>query len=85
MTVAELIEAYGYEDVLIFENPAYEDAFIGVSEDGRAVYIYERMVECLVQEDGMTEEEAADFISYNTIRSLPYFEGSPIVVYSMEQ
>ena len=29
MTVAELISDYGYEDIVIFENPAYEDALIG--------------------------------------------------------
>ena len=38
-----------------------------------------------MNEDGMSEEEAADFISYNTIRSLPYYPGSPIIVYGMEE
>ena len=85
MTVPELIESYGYEDVLIFDNPSYEDAFIGITEDGRAVYDYDLMVACLVKEDGMSEEEATDFISYNTIRSLPYYEDSPVVMYRIRR
>lgn len=30
------------------------------------------MAEYLVEEDGMTPEEAYEFIDYNTIRALPY-------------
>ena len=83
MTARQLIEDYGYEDVLIFENPSYDDAFIGVSEDNRAVYDYDKMVLYLMDKDKMTAEDAVDFISYNTIRSLPYYENSPIIVYSL--
>lgn len=39
------------------------------------------MVECLVKADGMTEEEAMEFIDYNTIRAIPYAgELAPIVL-----
>lgn len=42
------------------------------------------MIEHLIQEDDMSYEEAIDFISYNTIRSLPYAgEGAPIIMYSI--
>lgn len=85
MTAREIIEDYGYEDVLIFENPSYDSAFIGVSEDNRAVYDYDKMVLFLMDKEGMTSEDAVDFISYNTIRSLPYYKGSPIVVYSISE
>ena len=60
-------------------------AFLGVSSDNRAVYDYEKMVECLMEGDGMDEDEAADFISYNTIRSLDYVQGAPIVLYPMHE
>ena len=83
MTARELIEDCGYEDVVIFENPSFNDAFIGISEDNRAVYEYELMVESLMNEDGMSWEEAAEFIDYNTIRSLPYTASAPIVVYRL--
>ena len=85
MTARELIEDCGYEDVVIFENPSFNDAFIGISEDNRAVYEYELMVQSLMNEDGMSWEEAAEFIDFNTIRSLPYMAGSPIVVYRLSE
>ena len=73
-----------YEDSIVFENPDYDEAIVGVDEDGRVVYDFNRMVECLVK-DGMTCEEAIEFIEYNTIRALPYAgEGAPIIMYSLE-
>ena len=83
--IKKYIEEMGYEEVVIFENPDYASAFIGVSEDDRAVYDYEKMVDSLMEEDGMDEEEARDFISYNTLRSLGYIEKSPVIVYSVEE
>ena len=85
MTVAEKIEAAGYESVLVFENPSYEAAFMGVSQDERAVYDFDKMVGCLMDEDGMSYEEAVEFIDYNTIRSLPYYSKSPIIVYGLSE
>lgn len=85
MTAREKIENAGYEDIVIFDNPSFDDALIGVSTDDQAVYDFEKMVECLMAEDGMSYEEAAEFIDYNTIRSLPYVEFSPIVVYAIEE
>ena len=73
----------GYEGVTIFENPDYDAALIGADSEGRAVYDFDKMVECLMDEDGMSYEEAVEFIEYNTIRAIPYFPNGPIVVYSM--
>lgn len=81
--VKELITDYEYEDVIIFSNPDYASAFIGISEDNRAVYDYDKMVKFLMDKDGMTDIEAVDFIEYNTIRSLPYFENAPIVIHNL--
>ena len=83
--VKEIIADYEYEDVIIFSNPDYASAFIGVSEDNRAVYDYDKMVEFLIDKDGMTDIEAVEFIEYNTIRSLQYYgENTPIIVHSLE-
>ena len=72
----------GYEDVIIFSGDSYDDALIGVSEDGRAIYDFDLMVEWLMNQDGMDEEDAIEWIEYNTIRSLPYVgEKAPIVMY----
>lgn len=74
----------GFENFIIFENPDYDSAIIGITENNQVVYDYEKMIEHLMQEDDMDYEEAADFISYNTIRSLPYAgEGAPIIMYSI--
>lgn len=81
--VKELIADYEYEDVIIFSNPDYASAFIGISEDNRAVYDYDKMVEFLMDKDGMTDIEATEFIEYNTIRSLPYFENAPIIIHKL--
>ena len=82
MTARELIEEAGYEDVIIFDNPSYDDAFIGVTNDNRAVYDYDKMVEWLVTKENMTYDEAADFIQWND--SFYYGEGYPIIVYGID-
>ena len=51
ITIEDKIEELGFEEVIIFKNPDYEDAFIGVSDEGRAVYDYDLMVKCLMEED----------------------------------
>lgn len=81
--VREIICDMGYEDAIVFDNPSYDEAIIGVSDDGRVVYDYDVMIKCLVINKGMTAHEAADFISYNTIRSACYIENGPIVMYPL--
>lgn len=70
----------GYEGVTIFEDPDYADAFIGVSENNKAIYDFDKMVEFLMERE-MSQEDAIDFIEYDTIRSLPYMPNAPIVMY----
>lgn len=71
-----------HEGALVFDNPSYDDSIIGQTFDGRAIYDIEKMANELSEEDGITIEEAMDFIDYNTIRSLPYAgDKAPIVVY----
>ena len=59
----------------------YADAIVGITYDGNhVVYSTEAFQECLVKE-GMTPEEAADWISYNTARSIPFMgEFAPILM-----
>lgn len=75
----------GYEGVKYLTNYSYDDALIGVSEDGRAIYDFDKMVEWLMNEVGLSDSEAVEWIEYNTIRALPYFgEGAPIIMYPLE-
>lgn len=73
----------GYEESIVFDSPDYDDAIVGVSDEGRVVYDYDEMVRILVERDGMDEIEAIDFIEYNSIRALPYVENAPIVVHML--
>ena len=83
MTNREKLADQGYEDLIIFENPSFDKAIIGVSEDDRVVYDYDLMVEAAMEEEGWTEDEAIDWIEFNTIRSLPYQEGAPIIIHKL--
>ena len=85
MNARERLENAGYEDVITLSNYSYDDALIGVTEDGRAVYDYDKMVMWLVETQGFTEEEAVEWIDYNTVRALPYMgENAPIILYPVE-
>lgn len=62
-------------DTIMFENPSYETAIIGISDDDRLIYDYDKMVEFLKETDNMDDEEACEFIDYNTLRAIPYMGG----------
>ena len=84
MNVEERLLDNGYEDVVFFINYSYDDALIGVTDDNRAVYDYNKMVEWLVKEHNFTDEEAIDWINFNTLRSLPYIDNAPIIMFPLE-
>lgn len=77
-------EFYGEDisqSVSLFENPDFNDAIVGVDPEAKKViYDYDKMVKCLMDEYGMTEDEAVEFLSINTIRTLPYIPNAPIVM-----
>lgn len=69
--IREKLIEYELEDSIIFENPSYETAIIGYDViSNRIIYDY----------DNMTHEDAMDFISYNTLRALPYVKNGPIII-----
>lgn len=81
------------ELMVLLDNPSFDNSIIGVTEDGAAVYSYERMVREYVQDEFGTrdptpeqEDEARDFISYKTSRAIPYMkrgEIAPFVVFEL--
>lgn len=84
MSNRELLCELGYEHLIVFENPDYDEAIIGVSHDDKVIYDYNKMLKHLIDTDGMSLEEAADFIDYNTLRALPYVgDGAPIIMYGV--
>ena len=77
----ELLNELGLEESIVFENPDYDSAIIGYdTNDNRVVYDYESMAEHLMNVDGMTYEEAIEFIEYNTLRAIPYAGSNPPIV-----
>lgn len=74
-----------YGDTIVLDSPDYLSAIIGITDEGRLIYSYNKMVEHLMETDGMDADEAMEFIDYNTVRALPYAgEMAPIIQYDVE-
>ena len=89
MNAKEKLLDAGYEDVKYLVDfsydSVYDNALIGVSHDGRAIYDFDKMVEWLMEEEGWSDIEAIEWIEFNTIRALPYMgNDAPIIMYSLE-
>lgn len=86
MVVKELRETIASfsEDAVLFDNPSFDNSIIGISTEGGVVYNFDSMVEELMKDEDMTFEEAAEFIDYNTIRTIPYISigNRPVIVYT---
>ena len=84
MSVEERLRYNDCEDASYFINPDYEDAVIGITDDGIIVYDFEKMVEYLMNNYGWSNIESIEWIEYNVIRSIPYMgEKKPIIVYPL--
>jgi len=74
------------EQTVVLENPSFLRAVVGVSDQNKVCYSYPKMILWLMEDEGMTYEDAAEFISYNTVRAIPYMgEMAPIIVYDIEE
>ena len=52
-TPIDILIEKGYDDVIVFCNPDYETALIGLSDKYQAVYDYYLMVEYLIKNHDM--------------------------------
>lgn len=85
MSVNHDLRAELPEDAIVFDNPSFDRSIAAVTTNGQVVYDYDSMVIELMEDDGISEEEAIDWIEYNTLRALPYAgEMAPIVIYKLE-
>lgn len=85
MNAEEKLMDCGFEGVKYLKNYSYDDALIGVSNDGRAIYDYNKMIDWLMNKEGWSDNEAIEWIEFNTVRALPYMgEGAPIIMYGFE-
>lgn len=84
MSAEDLLLDNEFDDIIIFESPEYDDALVGVSINNQAVYDYDKMIECLMKSENFTEEQAREWIEFNTISSLPPSDNNyPIVMYPL--
>lgn len=85
MNAEERLLDAGYEGIKYLVNESYDDALIGVSDDNRAIYDFNKMIEWLIKEYGWSDMEAIEWIEMNTLRALPYMgEDAPIIMYPLD-
>lgn len=65
--IEELIGSDSYDKTLLAEG--LDDAFIGVTDDGIAVYSKAKCIRAMMEQDGMSDEEAIEFLEYNTFNT----------------
>ena len=76
-----LKELYPDIEIVILEPSYLDEAIIGISHDDRLIYDYEKLIKAFMKGDKITEEEAIEWIDYNTLRSLPYMgSNAPIIM-----
>ena len=76
----EYLEAQGHEETVFFENPSFVKAITGITDSEQLIYDYNLMILAAMEEENWSEEEAIEWIDYNTIRSIPYIgQYHPIV------
>lgn len=62
-SIKQWLSQRGYEDTVVLDNPSYEQAIIGISDQGRLIYSYDKMIDYLRLSQSMSVDEAIDFIN----------------------
>lgn len=71
-------------DVPVVVMDGYDDAVIGITLDNRLIYSLDKIRQMLMDVDGMTQEDAEDYISYNIVGSInPNDDRYPILAYDL--
>lgn len=84
MKIDDFLEyvAETYPNAIIMDG--LNDGIVGIDVDGHVVYSYDKCVDCMIKQ-GMTNEEAIEYIYYNTIRVMSYMvENKPIMIYERD-
>ena len=87
MNNREKLVEFGYQDSIVYQNPSFDSAIIGVDEiSGGVIYDYDLMIADMMEKDHITAEQAIQFIDYNTIKATPYMpEPRPIILRRFEE
>jgi hypothetical protein len=76
----DTISEFNPEAILLEPRSRYDYAIHGYSTNGRAIYSIIEILGILINEDGMTEEEAQEFFDFN-IEGAYMGEYTPIYMY----
>ena len=83
MTNCEKLLAADYSECVMFENPDYDSAIVGIDMSNRVVYDMNKMAQFLIDQDGMSREEAIEFIEYNSLRAVQSLETTTPIIMTM--
>lgn len=79
--LSEWLRDNDFENTVILESPNYLAAIIGITNEGKLIYSYRKMIWYLMQHDSMDYETAMEFIDYNTLRALDYMGPyAPVII-----
>lgn len=78
------------EPLLFFDDLSFDNSIVGLTHDDRVAYLYSKMIKEAMSELSSdtyecTEEDAIDWIDYNTIRALSYIndEHKPVIIFDL--
>jgi hypothetical protein len=74
------------QEIIFLDNHSYDNSIIGITEDGRLIYDYEKMIEEYMAEEECDELDAIEWLEVNTLRAIPYMgANAPIIMYNNEE
>lgn len=59
------IAEYNPQAIMLEPREIYDNAIHGYSMEGRVIYSYDSIIECLVDSDEMSEDDAREHFDYN--------------------
>ena len=83
ITAKEKLLLHGYDETLVLDSDGFEfnESFVGVTEDRRAVYDYELMIDELMKIHSCDKDSAVEWLDCNTLRAIDCMgEQAPIVI-----
>lgn len=83
------IDEYGKEmeeEIILLSNSSFDKSIIGMTEDCRIVYDYEKMIHEFMEDEQCDEIEAIEWLEHNTLPAIGYMgDRRPIIVYTNKE
>lgn len=68
------------DDIVVFDNPSFDNSIIGITFDDRVIYSYEKMIMELVEDDLIDPCAAEDLIQHKILSKIPYMKDKAPVI-----